>query len=135
MANSVTIQILQDGPRNTIIKVEGVLDTSDLASTVIADPAVLQSIDFANKVKAAKLRLLECSYSIEDALSVNLFWDATTPVRIGELVGRAEFKSKSYGGFLNNAGAGVTGKITMTTEGWIGIKSFWFVMELIKQQT
>jgi hypothetical protein len=33
MANTTSIQILEDGPRNVIIKVEGVLDTSDVAAT------------------------------------------------------------------------------------------------------
>ena len=45
MANSVTSQIIIDGPRNTVVKVAGILDTSDLASTVVADPAVLVGID------------------------------------------------------------------------------------------
>ena len=135
MANTFSTQLLRDGPRNTVIKVEGILDTSDLALTVIADPAVLQSIDFNNVIKASKLRILDCSYSIQDTLTVNLLWDATTPVRIGELTGRGDLKSRLFGGFVNNAGAGVTGKILMSTSGWSTIKSFWFVLELIKQQT
>ena len=33
MANAITIQTIVDGPRNTVIKVEGVLDTSDIVAT------------------------------------------------------------------------------------------------------
>lgn len=33
MANTVTTQILVDGPRNTVVKVVGILDTSDVAAT------------------------------------------------------------------------------------------------------
>jgi hypothetical protein len=137
MANSVTTQVILDGPRNAVVKIEGVLDTSDLTSTVIIDPSTMQGIDNTGLVKALKVRLLEATWVVEDTLSVNLFWDATTPVRIGEFTGRGETKSKKFGGFVNNGGAGVTGKITMTTEGWAAgkILSFMIVLELIKQQT
>ncbi len=134
MANFTSIQILEDGPRNTILKFEGVLDTSDLASTVVVDPATLSPIDsFGNP--ATKLRLDHILFNVEDALSVNLFWDATTPVRIEELTGRGTFDYAWFAGLTNNAGAGVTGKITATTQGWTtgAILSFSLILKLVKQ--
>lgn len=133
MANSTSIQILEDGPRNTVVKFEGVLDTSDLGSTLIIDPAAQSPIDsFGNP--GTKFRIDCLQFSIEDGLSVNLFWDATTPVRIEELVGRGKMKYFQFGGLKNNAGAGVNGKITATTEGWgSGIKSFSIILTLVKQ--
>ncbi len=135
MANSTSIQILQDGPRNVIIKFEGVLDTSDLASTVVVDPATLSLMDAANNRLASKLAIKKITYNVEDTLSVNLFWDATTPVRIEEIVGRGKMDFIRSQPLQNNGGAGVTGKITATTQGWVAsaIVSFSLILELIKQ--
>lgn len=137
MANSTTTQILLDGPRNVVVKFEGVLDSGDLASTTVLDPSALQGIDFSGAVKAQNLRIEEIQYSIEDLLSVNLFWDATSPVRIEELVGRGKMKYWNFGGLVNNAGAGRTGKITATTQGASAgqILSFSLIITCIKTAT
>jgi hypothetical protein len=134
MANTTSVQILVDGPRNVVVKFEGVLDTSDLASTVVVDPATLSQIDAAYNKSASRLTIRKITYNIEDSLSINLFWDATTPVRIEELVGRGKMDHRNFGGLVNNAGTGVTGKITATTQGWAGaaILSFTIVIEMVK---
>jgi len=135
MANSVTTQILQDGPRNVIVKFEGVLDTSDLASTTVLDPATLSAIDNATGQLATKLAIQHIICDVEQGLSVNLFWDATTPVRIGEYVGYLDAKYFKLQALQNNAGAGVTGKITATTQGWSAgaILSFALYIHCVKQ--
>jgi hypothetical protein len=137
VANSVATQLIIDGPRNAVLKVAGILDTSDLASTVIADPAALVGIDNTGGLKAATFRIIGLNYSIEDGLEVRLFWDATTPVLIEALNGRGALppSCQRYGGLTNNAGIGKTGRITMTTEGWAGIKSFSYILELVKVQS
>lgn len=135
MANSVTTQVLVDGERNVVVKLEGVLDTSDIASTVVVDPATLNAIDLRTGSKATQLRIDKVTYNIEDLLSVNLFWDATVPVRIEELVGRGKMEYRKFGGLPNNSGAGKTGKITFTTQGWTAgaILSFSLIIEMSKQ--
>jgi hypothetical protein len=134
MANSYTLQTLEDGPRNVVIKIDGVLDTSDLSSTLVVDPSLLSDYDI-NGVKASQLRINRIVYDVEDLLDVQLYWDASTPVRIWNLVGRGKVDAWRYGGISNNAGAGKTGKITMTTQGWsIGaVLSFTIILELVKQ--
>ena len=72
MANSTSIQILNDGPRNVVLKLDGILDTSDLSSTTVVDPALLSNMDI-NGVKASKLRINKIVYDVEDALDVELF--------------------------------------------------------------
>ena len=193
MANSSSIQILEDGASRTVIKFEGILDTSDLAATgtigtagapaasgsytlnftagalvptvgqfvtfsdstttysagtyitsvvsstqvlvsnpakaastgltitgtagavVIADPATLSTVDPSGSgyLKASKLRIDKIVHNIEDLLSVDMFWNATTPVRIESLEGRGKGDYRDFGGLQNNAGAGVDGKITV----------------------
>lgn len=137
MANTITTQVIVDGPRNTILKVSGRLDTSDLAATTIADPALLAGIDNTGTVKAAKFRIAEMTYNIEDTLAVILAWDATTAVVAEELVGRGKLGAKHYGGIPNNAGTGRTGKLLLSTQGWVAsaVLSFSLTLELIKEQT
>jgi hypothetical protein len=134
MANVSSIQILVDGPKNVVVKFEGVLDTSDLSSTTVADPATLSDI-LDGGFKAGKLRINKIMYNIEDGLAVNLLWDATTAVRIEELVGRGKMEYRPFGGLQNNAGAGITGKILATTQGWTSgaTLSFSIILEMSKQ--
>lgn len=136
MANTLNTQIMLDGPRNSIIKVEGFVDTSDLAAAVIIDPAVLTGIDRTLTQKALKLRILQCDYIVEDLLSIGLAWQATVPVAIASLEGRGKLEARRYGGLVNGAGAGVTGAITLSTQGWTAgaILSFSLVFELLKQE-
>lgn len=140
MANQVNIQTIIDGPRNTVIKVAGVIDTSDVAYTIIANPATLQGIDWTGSIKAATFILKKINYNVEDLLSLNFYWDATTPQFIEELAGRGQAKYFEFGGLTNNAGAGKTGSIGFSTKGWASTSVpqpmvFSAVLELVKTQT
>ncbi len=133
MANVTAVQILEDGSRNTIAKVDMTLDTSDLANTVVIDPAV----QYQDKLwKATKYRIDRIDFVVEDGLAVDLLWDATTPVSIVRLIGRGKYPvGEMYGGLQNNAGAGVTGKILMATQGWTtgAILHGSFILQGVKQ--
>jgi hypothetical protein len=135
MANTTNIQVILDGPRNCVVKVEGTLDTSDLASTVLVDPALLAGMDNTGLVKAAKLRIQTLTFTVEDGLEVRLAWDATTPKRIETLTGRGKQCFKHFSGLPNDAGAGVNGKILISTQGWTAsaVLSFTVVLEMVKQ--
>lgn len=136
MANSVNIQTILDGCRNTVVKVEGILDTSDLALTTLIDPALCNGMDNTGLLKAAHFRIETIQYNVEDGLEVRLAWDATTDVRIDELTGRGKNEFHRFGGLTDNSGAGSTGKILISTEGWSTgkILSFTLVLELVKTQ-
>lgn len=135
MANSVNTQVLLDGPRNCVLKVEGILDTSDLSSQVLIDPATLAGMDFSGTQKALGLIVERIQFSIEDTLEVRLAWDATTPQRMVELQGRATEKYERFGGLINNSGAGRTGKILISTQGWAAsaVLSFTLILTMKKQ--
>lgn len=136
MANAVTVQTLLDGPRNTVIKVVGVLDTSDQALMTLVDPALLCGIDNTGLVKAKHLIINRVVLNIEDALAVYLWWDATADVLIDQFTGRGHQEFQKVGGLWDNSGAGSTGKILLSTQGWTaGTLSFSLELELVKQQT
>ena len=137
MANAVTIQTVLDGPRNTVLKVVGVLDTSDLAQSVLVNPQNLVGVDNTGSLKAATFRVKSVRYSIQDGIAVNMLWDATTPVLIDSFVGRGMFDNHRFGGVPNNAGAGITGNILISTRGWAAgnVYSFNLEIELVKVQS
>ena len=135
MANIADIQILTDGPRHTVVKLSGILDTADIAVTDLLDPALRSDMGPFAGMKASQYRIDKITYEIEDTLAVNLFWDATADVLIASLVGRGEIDAYPYGGLQNNSGAGKTGKIQYSTAGWAvsGVLSFTLILECSKQ--
>lgn len=117
MAFALATQILQDGPRNTTAKVTGDMAPASYPTGVtVLDPALLTDMNpgMSGAHLASNLRIDHIDYSISDGTIVQLIWDATTPVVICELFGRGKLEAKHFGGYINNAGAGVTGKILIT---------------------
>jgi hypothetical protein len=135
MANSYAVQILSDGPRNAIVKLTGVLDTSNLAQSLAVDLSTLSPIVPGTSVtKPAAVAIHHIDYSIADQLEIQLTWDATAQVAILPLAGRGRVSFKDFGGLQNNAGAGKTGNINITTTGWAsGTQVFSIVLEMVKQ--
>lgn len=133
MANVTNIQTLVDGPRNVVVKVTGILDTSDVTLATLIDPALLSAVDIAGSVPT-RLIIDKISYNIESGLAVNLYWDATTDILITSLASSGDdICSYEYGGLYNNAGTGVTGKILYSTQGWAGTVSFNVILQCRKK--
>ena len=126
MANTVTTQTLLDGPRNLVILLTGVLDTSNEARTIKVDVSSYDPVP-------TKVRVDKIQYSIAGALQVLLDWDATTDVTFAVLSGQGEIEACKFGGLQNNAGAGVTGDIYLTTLGYsAGTVSYTVLRETTK---
>jgi hypothetical protein len=133
MANYTNIQLLQDGPRNVIIKLTGILDTSDVAAATLLDPAALSVIG-QNEGLATRLAIKHIKYNIEDTLAVYLYWEATADVLILPLEGRGNLPFETA--LTNTEAAGVTGKLKWATQGWAvsGVVSFALEIQLKKYQ-
>lgn len=132
MANSFTTQILHDGARNSVIKLVGLLDTSDLALTTAVDVSTLTCS--GTRPAPSQVRIDTLEYEVGDQLSVQLLWDATTDEVAVALAGRGEYYGKKFAGLQNNADAGKTGNILIKTTGWAaGVQVFTLVLELVKQ--
>ena len=126
MANVVTSQTLLDGPRNLVILLTGVLDTSNEARAIKVDVSTYDPAPL-------KVRVDKIQYSIAGALQVLLDWDATTDVTFAVLSGQGEIEACNIGGLQNNAGAGVTGDVYLTTFGWsAGTLSYTILLEMTK---
>lgn len=126
MANTVTSHTLIDGDRNLVMLFTGLLDTSNESRVVKVDVSTF--VPAATKVKINKIQWI-----VSSQLTVILDWDATTPVRFLTLVGYDELCAKDFGGLQNNAGAGITGDIYLTTVGWAsGSQAYSIILEMVK---
>ena len=138
MANSVQIQTLVDSERNLVVKLVGILDTSNVSLATLIDPALVAAVNASglNSQQPTKVAIKKVTYDIEDGLAVNLYWDATADVPIWRFVGRGFVMGEHIGFLQNNAGAGVTGKVLYDTDGYSsGSLSFSLLIECIKQWT
>lgn len=126
--SSVTVQILEDGNRNSIVKLTGLLT---------ADEALNTKIDVTQYTpQPTQFRIDGIWYSISDQLEVQLQWHATSNVLILPLAGRGKQFYKQFGGLQNNAGAGKNGNIDLVTTGWAsGTQIYEIILWLVKSGT
>lgn len=127
MANSVAVQIIEDGARNAIVKLDGILDTSNEAVVTKITPASFSPTP-------TQFRIDRLDYSITQQLGVRLEWHATANVVAAALAGMSDDEYYPFGGLQNNAGAGKNGAIDLVTTGWAsGVQTYSIVLWLVKQ--
>jgi hypothetical protein len=125
MAATFTVRVLEDGPRNAILLVNGdnggaPTGGADLATTSLILPSNLGLVNQSTQQHAASLRVdkIEWDVQAEVQMQVNLFWDATVPVEFYSCIGRANKYFKNFGGLYQQTGiAGSTGGISINTVG------------------
>lgn len=133
MANVLDRQITQEGPRNAVVKLTGVLDSAD----ALENPAIALG-DFINNDQNLVLigfRVDLIEWSMTQALEVQLSWASNNPQQIFPLAGRGRIYGNNYGGFIpDSSRAGYTGAINLTTDGYqIGtVQNFTIILELVK---
>ncbi len=128
MANSVPqIQVLEDGDRNVVVKVVGIINSADVGYTIVFDPA-----DYFPNL--GKLRVDGVEYAVEEGLTVRLWWDGVVPVLMHTFDQSDTAKFVRFGGLQNNA-ADPSGRIALTTEGWAedAILNFSLTVWMVKQ--
>lgn len=115
---AAVVQTINDGPRNLIIKVDGA--GSD-TKTKIVDVSTLSPA-------CTKLSLNKVTYSLAPTGTAELFWNATTDVSALKLFGSSDSDMDFcyFGGIPNNAGAGVTGDVLLTTSANAFTLVLWF---------
>lgn len=145
MAASVVVRIQEDGPRNSVLWIEGSNGAAgaspgtgglDLAYTQLILPAALGYIDLATKQRCQGLRIdkIEWDINTETSMRVDLFWDATTPSIAYSMIGRANKNLKDFGGVYSPSGlTGATGGLGISTSGAPGTYAAWTViLHLVK---
>lgn len=125
MANVITTQTLNDGPRNLVIKVNISADGSgEESSTSLVD---------VSSFSVSEVRLDRIRGEL-DGFTVTLEWDATSNVDIFTLSdGETDLKFEDIGGIPNNSGSGKTGDIDFSTNGLVADAKGSFILDLVKK--
>lgn len=140
MANFTDTHIMEEGPRNAIVKLTGVLDTNNVQL-----PSVIALTDFTNndhQLTPTGFRVNYIEYSISGGLEVALWWHGNA-IGLGQIIlplaGRGKIDAQNYGGFNPDPNspshAGYDGSIDLTTTGFVaGTTSIYtIIVELVKQ--
>ena len=133
MAKGINVQILNDGYRNTTVKISGYVNGEDYSAQSIVSAASLTQVD-AQGSKAGSLRVTRINYDIEDGLQADLIWGGGTPATIWHTTGRGEMEGRDFGGIINNATT-PDNTILLTTSGGAAASSnlaFSIVLEIVK---
>jgi hypothetical protein len=113
MADTVKVVTIYDGPQYCKIHMTNKSDGTGESLVVKVDPAALAGAP--QEVAISKI-----AYGTTN-MSVELYWDATTPELIMPIPpnysGELEFMNYGMPGLTNWAGTGKTGKIKLTTKG------------------
>ena len=124
MADAVTSQTLVSGSKRLVMKFTNISDGTGEAAVTKVDVSGLTPA--ATRVKINKI------HYTTNGMAVQLLWDATTDVLAFALAadqtGVLDFRS--VGGLINNAGAGVTGDLQLTTVGHTASDSYSIVLEM-----
>lgn len=118
MSNVLDKQIVEEGPRNAVVKLTGVLDTSD--ATIVR---AIQLSDFSNNdtlVNLVGLRVDAIIYSISGGMEGRLEWNGNTPQVISPVARSGKIDVTGDGGFLpNQLASGYDGSINFRTSGYL----------------
>ncbi|MDE3021609.1 MAG: hypothetical protein KGI54_07085 [Pseudomonadota bacterium] len=117
-----TVQIITDGPRNLVIKVDG---TGAEVNTKIVDVTTLNP-------PCTSMRLNSIVHSLAPSAVMELLWDANTPVVAWNLFGSGGIVAPFMytQGIPNNAGTGVTGNVLLN--GGTASTNYSIYLEFIK---
>lgn len=124
MADAVSSQTIIDGTRNVVMKFTNSSDGTGEAGVVKVDVSALSGAP-------SDVKITRIHYSVSGMIA-RLLWDATADVTIVDLQGDGCFDFTCFGGLTNNAGAGKTGDILLTTVGHTAADSYTIVLEMAK---
>ena len=134
MSNILDKQILEEGPRNAVVKLTGVLDSSNMTEA----PAIRLS-DFINNDAAAGtligLRVDAVMYSMGMNIDLLLSWNGATPQQIMPLAGRGKIDVTGDGGMIPNMlNSGYDGSINLYSTGFVPgtVQNFTILLRLVK---
>jgi len=131
MADALTSQVIQDGPRSAILKFTNISDGTGQSGVVLVDVSSLSSDPLTNQV-CNGVTLQSISYS-NVGTGVELLWDANANVPLLNLLQNwSDQLDFSDYGIPNNSGTGRTGDILITTTGATAGDAYFLLLTLTK---
>ena len=107
MVDTVATQIIQDGPRNTVVKLTSLSDGTGETAVVKVNAAALSPVP-------ARLTVEKIDYDCSN-MQCTLLWEGTPNVTIATLSGGQNSLDFRESGGLSMTGPGATGNILLTT--------------------
>lgn len=134
MANVTTKRIMQDGFRNAIVALHGVLDTANDTQSITLGDFTNNDLRTNSLGVFNGFRIDRIFFSMSQQLSAKLEWHATTQQPLFNLVGYDDWDFTMIGGLQPNVGAaGYNGTIDLTTVGWAsGVQVYSIILECTK---
>lgn len=123
MADAVASQTLLKGERNLVMKFTNLSDGTGESAVTKVDVSALGYSDVR----------IDRIHATTNGMGVRLLWDATADVTIFEVAAGESmtFDFQHFGGLSNNAGAGKTGDINLTTIGHSSGDSYAIILEMV----
>jgi hypothetical protein len=141
MADVVTTQLLENGPRRVVYKFTNVSDGTGETGVVKIDPTSSGPLGVVEQGQTIypgiHLKIVDMAYDIR-AMAVRMQWDASSAVDIwiasGDGAGPFSFLDSRAGfqGIVNPDTTGATGKILFTTIGANLNASYSIILALVK---
>lgn len=129
MANSLSVKISEDGRRNAIVTLVGVVDTADM-NVVQAIPITGFTNNEPRQVFKG-FKFARASYSVTPGLNVLLAWNSNSPELMCALAGSAEMDRQPEGGYVPNLlASGYEGSINLSTTGFVAGSKYTFTIGL-----
>jgi hypothetical protein len=136
-ADAVTSQTLQDADDFAIMRFTNLSDGTGESAVLKVDVSGLD-VSGRNGAACSGVEIESIEYSVS-GMSVSLLWDADTDVRAtvlggsaGAISGKMDFLMAGPHGLTNNAGAGKTGDILLTTTGHTSGDSYDITLKMRK---
>ncbi len=134
MADTVSVTVIEDGPRNYIVHLIGLSDGTGETDVVKVDLSTLGGPNPANSTPPASLAIKDIQYDVQGYSSVTLAFGATAdqPLARMALAGMTEFEP-----LLNSipTATGYTGDILLTSNGATTGATYDIVLRMVKQTT
>ncbi len=125
--STLTLQTLHDGERNAVIKGYITGNAVELSNELFVDVSGLSGAPSEVRIDKIQANL--------NGFSGTLLWDATANVAIVDIAPNDDVDQcyKRYGGLTNNAGAGVTGDVLLSTTGIAVGENGFIILSLVKK--
>lgn len=134
MANSTSKQIMEEGWRNAVVKLTGVLDTSDVNLTPAIQLSEFTNNDTRQTLVGFEVAKIEYSVGVDD-LNVLLSYQSNSPEQLANLAGSGKL-CPERGSYIspNREISGYTGNINLQTRGYVPgtVRSYTVILHMIK---
>jgi hypothetical protein len=125
MVDTVTSQVIINGPRNLIMKFTNESDGTGESGVTKVNAGTLGT--------GVHLTVARIIYAINSG-SVRVMWNATAPTDMDIISGFGTLDYTFFGGLPNPMNTGADGSINVTTVGFTAGSSYTITLEMIKNQ-